>query len=140
MIVRDMMPRKESLYLSAVDLEDKPHVVVISEVKSEPFKDRETGETKQKPILYFQGKKKKLTLNMTNIISCEQIIGSGDSDAWVGKSIELFPTTCLLKGDITPCIRVRPPSVQQAPAPVAATPAPAQPDPMYGEVDDDIPF
>ncbi len=152
MIVRDQM-KSESEYLKTEDLDGKPHVVVISDCQMVTVKDRQSGEEKQKPALSFSGKKKKLTLNITNILSIEQIVGSGDSDDWLGKSIELFPTTCPLASGITPCIRIRPPSIQQAPAlaPVAApyvqppvAPAPPvlpQEDPTdYGQGGDDIPF
>ena len=142
MIVRDQM-KSESEYLKTEDLGGKPRVVVISDCQMVTVKDRQSGEEKRKPALSFSGKKKKLTLNITNILSIEQIVGSGDSDVWIGKSIELFPTTCPLAAGITPCIRIRPPSIQQAAPAQPPVPAP-QDDFVGGHLDEngdpDIPF
>jgi hypothetical protein len=55
--------------------------------------------------------------------TCARVIKKAfgpETDSWVGKRIELYPTTCESFGDVVECIRVRIPNGSRS------TPAPEQ--------------
>jgi hypothetical protein len=62
----------------------------------------ETGGTKVKGILSFEGKKLELVLNRTNGEAMKAMWGR-DVESWKGKRVTLYPST--FNGE--PCIRVR---------------------------------
>jgi hypothetical protein len=120
-----------SKYLKAADLKSKPAVVTIEAAGLEHLKNG-SGEEQAKTVLSFVGGKKTLPLNMTNWDSVADICGDDTSD-WPGKKIELYPTTTTLKGEVKPCIRVRPPAQRELPKP-------KPPSSDAGDMDDEIPF
>ena len=130
----DIFPSK---YLKAADLAGKPVVVTITSADLEHLKNG-SGEEQAKTVLSFAGGKKTLPLNMTNWDSVADICGDDTAD-WVGKRIELYPTTTTLKGEVKPCIRIRPPPQRELPALKPHPVAPAAPA-KRGDMDDEIPF
>lgn len=62
----------------------------------------ETGGTKVKGILSFEGKKLELVLNRTNGEAIKAMFGR-DTGEWIGKRVTFYPAT--FNGE--PCIRVR---------------------------------
>lgn len=98
----------ESKYLKSADLirngRNLEVTVVIDGVQMEGIEDG--GETKQKPILYFQGKQKGMVMNRTNGLAISEAYG-GDSDAWHGKQIILFVMKVQGPNGITDGLRVR---------------------------------
>jgi hypothetical protein len=145
--INEMFPSK---WLTAADLQGRPHIVKMNYIKIEDIKDG-----KKKPVLYFIGKEKGLTLNKTNAASISQMHG-GDIEQWPGGEIEIYPTETDFQGDRVPCIRVRPPSRQAAPAQDHIAPnartraaepslahrpfAPLEAQPLADAMDDEIPF
>jgi len=115
-----------STYLKADDLQGKVVNVVVSGCKVEPLGDG----TDTKPVLYFQGKEKGLVLNKTNASVLAHVYGP-ETDGWVGKPLQVFPTQTSYQGRTVDCLRVR-----VVPG-VAAQPAPA-PAPMAADFGDDI--
>ena len=77
-----------SKYLSSEDLNGRNVTVTISGLKMELLKDR-NGQQMAKPILYFQGAKKGLVINKTNLKKLWSVLGSKDSNKWLGKKIDL---------------------------------------------------
>ncbi len=128
-----------SKFLAAADLNGNPVQATISNCVTE-----EIGLQKEvRPVIYFQGCKKGLVLNKTNAGNIVALYGD-DSDGWVGKVIEIYPTTTDFQGKTVDCLRVRAPSGEAAaPVTVPGTPPPAF---MEGDVDEsdpggsDIPF
>jgi hypothetical protein len=80
----------------------------------------------QKLVLWFRNQDKKLVLNKTNWELIAAALNQGDSDQWVGKSIELFSTQTTFSGKRVDCIRVRRyrPAAQQTPRPAPIQPVP----------------
>lgn len=140
-------------FLKAADLQDRPHILAMSNVQMEKVGDD------TKPCVYFQGKQRGLLLNKTNANTISAIYGT-NTEGWMGQNIEIFPTTTDFQGKLVDCIRVRPAGVnvgspayqggvQTAPVTNQTQPA-AQPKQEYvagtpGNVgdttlDDEIPF
>ena len=148
MKLHEMFPSK---YLKAADIRGHDGgalQVTISHLQQE-FVSRENPE-EQKPVLYFDGHKRGLVLNVTNG-NAIGVLHGGDSDYWRGKDIELFATQVPFGQKIVDAIRVRavggesstPPTPQsstRAPAP----PPPQQKKPLPPEAEhgtaDDVPF
>ena len=76
----------ESSYLKAADLDGKRPQVVVSSVEEVEF-ENDDGK-KIRLALGIQGKDKKVSLNPTNTKEMIAVFG-GDTDAWVGKTIQL---------------------------------------------------
>src|SRR5262245_62131935 len=115
----DLFPSK---YAKAEDLKGKPYVVEIERAPVETLKNTK-GEEQRKVVLYFKGAKKALPLNLTNFDAVSDIAGSDETDDWPGTKIELYPSTVLMGGKITPCIRIRPPQGPASPPPPPPKPA-----------------
>ena len=127
--INDAFP---SNYLKASDLKGAQPVVTIDRVGFEPV-----GQTREmKPILYFTGKDKGLVLNKTNAKNIINLIGSSETNDWVGYAIRLYATNVEFQGDTVEAIRVKAAPANGRPA------APPPPPPPVDEplTDDDIPF
>jgi hypothetical protein len=112
-----------SKWLKAGDLQGQTVPVVIMRVVME-----DVGDEAGKPVAYFQGRDKGLVLNKTNAMSIGLVHGQ-DTDAWTGKTIELFPAVVMFQGQNVPCIRVRPVAAAYA---QAFQPAPQPGQGAYG--------
>jgi hypothetical protein len=73
----------------------------VDEVRMEDI-----GDDKEKPVMYFKGKKKGLVLNVTNARMIESYFGE-EMDDWTGKEIEIYPDKTSFQGRIVDCLRVR---------------------------------
>ena len=88
-------------YLKAADLQGKRHTVVI-----DTWEVAESQFGKQ-IVLGFEGKDKKFSLNKTNARMITNLLGTDDTDEWVGKAITLRPDkTQNPDGAMVDCIRV----------------------------------
>ena len=94
-----------SNFLKAEDLKGKTVRVKISKIDIHEF-DQPDGKKKKQLVLSFEGKEKRLGLNITNANSIAKILGD-DTDDWIGGEVKIYPTTTEFgdKKDI-PCIRV----------------------------------
>jgi len=86
--------------LTAADLDGKSVRLRISDWEVVQL----NGE--DKIVLHFNGAKKGLVLNKTNAKQITTNLRSSEIDAWRDKTITVFPTTCLWKGEEVDCIRV----------------------------------
>lgn len=145
MHIDEMIPSK---YLKASDLKGRGHVVVISHLEQAEFKNRD-GKQEKKWVVYFVGKQKGMTLNVTNIKKIGKLHGPENKN-WQGKAIEIYPTETNFGGEEVDCIRVRA-AETEAQAPVEDAPAQsiARPPssefteanpPLRDEMNDDIPW
>lgn len=89
--------------LGAHHLMGQPVVVVIEKV--ERGKAGHGNKAERKPILHFKGKKLPFITNKTNARTIAALYGKRTSQ-WVGKAIELYPTTTKFGPDTVDCIRV----------------------------------
>ncbi len=126
--INDAFP---SNYLKASDLNGGQPVVVIDRIEFEPV-----GQKKEmKPIVYFAGKEKGLVLNKTNAKNITNLVGSPETEDWIGFSIRLYATNVEFQGDTVEAIRVK-----AAPASTRRQPPPPPEPEMDPITDDDIPF
>jgi hypothetical protein len=99
----DVFPSK---YLKAGDLEG-PVVLTILEAPLETMTFK--GKQEEKIVLHFRGTQKVLPLNLTNFDGVVAATGEDDTDNWVNRKIEVYPTTTEMRGQTVDCIRVRKP-------------------------------
>ena len=92
------MKRSEAFpsnYLSKDDVA-APLTATIAGVKPVVLKGENGDE--QKPVMYFAGEVKPLIVNNANWMTCEDLYGE-DSDAWIGKSIEIYKDPNVMFGN-----------------------------------------
>jgi hypothetical protein len=123
-----------SQYLKASDLAGNQPIVTIERVEFEPV-----GQKKEmKPILYFAGKDKGMVLNKTNAKNIANLVGSGETDEWVGFRIKLYSANVEFQGESVESIRVKAAGPQSSNGNSAVVaPPPAVKAPIS---DEDIPF
>lgn len=92
-------------YLAAVELKGRDVTLTIATVQFEDLQ-MQGGKKERKPVLSFNGTKKKLVVNKTNADSIAQMYGT-KADEWPGKRITLYPTMTMVGRKQEPCIRVR---------------------------------
>lgn len=106
----DDIYKSTSNFLKASDLivngqKTKPVVEIESaEVKENTF----DGESKTQLVLSFVGKDKVLGLNVTNARRIADLVGSHNSDDWVGYCIRLYVDQTEYQGKTVDCIRIMP--------------------------------
>lgn len=123
--------------LKAADLGTSRARVVIDGAELVKFDEGE------KIVLAFRDKEKTLVLNKTNAGIIEEMLGSDDTDDWMGKSIVLYATKVDFQGKRVAAIRVSDdprdyPKAKPAPKrqPAVDEDAPAE----FEATDDDVPF
>jgi len=105
-----------SNYLKASDLGDNQPVVTIDRVEVEAVgRDKE-----MKPVLYFRGKEKGLVLNKTNGRKIAELLGSKDTEDWIGGQIRIYATETEFGGETVECIRIKGAKAQPKPQPAPA--------------------
>lgn len=108
-----------SKFLTADDLQGKDAVVTIASVELE-----EIGQGRDKSsklVIGMVGKKKLFVVNKTNAKTIEKVLGSPETDDWIGQRITIGPREVEFQGDMVTALRVslKPPA-QAAPKPAAA--------------------
>ncbi len=103
-----------SKYLKAANLGGKTIRLKITNVVMEKLGDDE------RPVAYFTGTTKGLVLNKTNANVINEVYGS-ETDNWIGKDIDIYPTRVEYAGRMVDGMRVRipaaPPKGKAGPAP-----------------------
>lgn len=112
-----------SKFLKASDLQGRDVSVTISKVEIEEF-DRRGGGKENKLVLSFAGKAKSLVCNKTNAGAIAKVLGTDDTDYWIGRNITLVTREVDFEGETSLAIRV---SLQSAAQPQRAAARPAQP-------------
>jgi len=113
-------------FLKAADITQPTTATIESyEVFTKDYGDGK-GERSQ-IILSFVGKEKRLGLNFGNANDLAKLIGSDDTDDWVGKTIKLYVKTEKISNEMKDVIRIWPELPEQvtptAPKPSDNTPA-----------------
>lgn len=97
----------DKAYLYAYDLQGRDVTVTIAKVVGGTLVGT-GGKSNKKPIIFFEGAKKGLALNITNARTIAAMYGGFQAEAWVGKRITLYPTTTQFGSQTCDCIRIRP--------------------------------
>ena len=105
-------------YLRAMDLGGRAAQAQISNVTAEDFDEG------QKLVLHFAGKEQGMVLNKTNTSVVMDLYGD-ETDDWVGKVVEVFPTKVDFGGKLVDALRLRQPVAPAVPLETAAPVAPA---------------
>ncbi len=122
----------ESKYLRKEECEPPIRVTIVGIAKENLAKENEAPEYKY--ILNFK-ECKPLVLNKTNGGRIAHVLGSPETDDWVGKTIDLFnDATVEFGGQMTGGIRVL------VPQPAAQAPAAAPAQPVDDFDDKNLPF
>lgn len=77
-----------SNYLKHEDLNGRHVAVTIERVVVETVGQGEDKETK--PVLYFRNGSKGMTLNKTNAETITELLGTDETDEWIGKRVVLY--------------------------------------------------
>ena len=78
-----------SQFLGVVDVGDKKIRTKILKVRMEEVKDRDTGKTKKKPVVFFEKIDKGLILNFTNKETLIAAFGKAPA-GWLGGSVGIL--------------------------------------------------
>lgn len=100
----------ESKFLRTTDLNGRRFNLLIRAIQVEDV--GQEGKPEPKPIMYFSNQngqplKKGLVVNKTIAMEIANAYGP-ETDGWIGKSVELYPSMTMMKGVQTPCMRLRP--------------------------------
>lgn len=125
------MKREQAFPSNYLAQSDVPHPILatIAGVHVELLHDKETGGKKQKPVMTFSNDAiRPLIVNNHNWSVIESAYGD-DSDAWIGKPVEIFVDPNITFGKRrTGGLRVRIPLAQTPPSsPANPSPAPRTP-------------
>lgn len=93
-----------SNFLKHTDIPSAGVTVVIAKAEMEEIGQGKDAENKL--ILSFQDTAKKLVTNVTNAKNIAKVIGSDDTDNWIGKPITLVVREVDFQGETTLAIRV----------------------------------
>jgi hypothetical protein len=110
MKANDLFPSK---FLKAEDLEGDV-TLTVDRCSLEEFKDRDTGKSQSKLVVYFKDQEKGLLVNKTNFKSIAEITGEEDTDNWAGKKITLTVIDVDAFGDVVAAIRVKKVTINRA--------------------------
>ena len=97
-------------YLNEADF-PKERAVIISRIVREPLPEREGEDKKSAPMLYIKntaGGEYSRPMKVPKIIMHGlNLLFGPETDAWIGKDITIYATTCMAFGTVEPCLRVR---------------------------------
>jgi len=119
-----------SKYLKASDFEDGDRALTIAKIEMEEVGSATDKSTK--PVIYFKGEEKGFVANKTNCTTISKVLGSDDTDDWVGQRITLRQAEVEFQGEMVMSIRVslkRPaaPAPKAKPSQEAEEPSDAMP-------------
>lgn len=101
--MNDAFPSK---WLKADDIE-QPTIVTIKDVTIESV-----GDDERKPVVWFREFDKGMVMNKTNANNVSGIYGP-DTDAWIGRTMEITTTMVDFQGRSTRALRLYPPPRQR---------------------------
>jgi hypothetical protein len=131
MNLNDAFPSK---YLKTEDLKGRDVSVVIEAIDQVTLPQGQG----RKLVATFRGKAKAWIVNKTNANTIAKVLGTDETDDWVGQEIVLYPTETEFQGDMVDAIRVR--RKKASSAPQAPTAPIAESEPAYLDEDDSAPF
>lgn len=96
----------DTRYIGSWDLEDGDKTLTIAKVEGGEVEGPQ-GKQK-KPLVSFEGARKKLVANSTICKTIATMYGSNNTEDWIGKAITLYKTETQAFGETVECVRVRP--------------------------------
>lgn len=128
----DAFPSK---YLASADLilngQPKRIAVTFESVEIQQIRSQD-GTMESKPVAHFRGKDKSMVLNKTNWARTADLLGSDDSDDWIGKAVVISVEKTDMGGKRVNALRV---IGKPKPGTVPAPPPP--PEPLEDEIEPD---
>src|SRR5260221_949484 len=124
-------------YLNASDLKGRPCRVTIAAVDQVRFRD---GTSKL--VLSFEGARKQLAVNKTNLRAIIAVLGTAETEQWIGHRLTLQPQKVDLACALVDAVRVASP-VAPPPRPKPTPPPPPREpgdDDGFHATDEDVPF
>ena len=104
MKISQMYPRR---YATGEDLQGKAYTMTIAKITKEKMHPQPGAPEIEKWVLYFQETKKGVILGRTLAFQIAELLGSEETDDWVGKQITLYPQPMLVAGKHVVAIRAR---------------------------------
>ena len=103
-----------SKWMKASDLAGHDRIATVRSMTEEPMHSQSSGKQEMKPCLAFDEFDKPMVLNKTNAQSIAGIVGSPDTQDWIGKQVVLYPDRVQAFGEIVDAIRVKavPPALE----------------------------
>ena len=96
-----------SRYIKGQDLQGRAMNVTITRIQPEKMRPNPQGPELDKFVLYVEEGKKGIVLSKTLASQIAQILGSDESDDWIGKKVTLFPAPMNIAGVHRVAIRAR---------------------------------
>ena len=125
-----------SKFVKCADLLGKPAVVTIASVKLDEIQTVD-GKKSKKAVVTFEKTEKAWVMNKTCAKVIKKTYGA-ETNNWIGKRIELYPTTCEAFGEIVDCVRVRVPVNGKTNGKAKPAPVDEQMDPVTGVFPDTV--
>ena len=94
-----------SPFFKSADLAERSLDLKIKSAEMQTLKSPQ-GVSERKLVLAFENHPKRLACNQTNFDVISLLHGP-DTEAWIGKSVELYATWTQFRGKETACVRVR---------------------------------
>jgi len=96
-----------SRYVRGNDLQGRAVTVTIARVQTESMRPNPKSPELQKFVLYTVEGKKGVVLSKTLASQISQVLGSDESDDWLGKKVRLYPEPMTVAGVQRVAIRAR---------------------------------
>jgi len=129
MKLAQMFPRR---YATGEDLQGKAITLTIANIASEKMHPQPNAPEVEKWVIYFKEAKKGVVLNRTLAYQIGEILGSEDTDDWLGKGITIFPQPMTVAGKKVTAIRARAAKIKPGAAGEAIPPSLAEEDDEEG--------
>ncbi len=121
-------------YLNAADLKGRSVRVTIERVDDVKFRDGT-----RKLVLSFEGARKQLAVNKTNLRAIIAAFGTSETEQWIGQRLTLEPRKVDFGGQLVDAVRVAAPAAPP-PRPAPPPPPPREPGEDFHATDEDVPF
>jgi hypothetical protein len=96
-----------SRYVKGQDLNGRAVTVTIERIQTERMRPNPQSPELEKFVLYTIEGKKGIVLSKTTATQIARILGSDESDEWIGKKVTLFPEPMTVAGVQRVAIRAR---------------------------------
>ena len=96
-----------SRYVKGQDLQGQAKHVTIARIQPEKMRPNPQSPELEKFVLYTAEGKKGIVLSKTLASQIAEILGSDESDDWIGKKVTFFPVPMIVAGVRRVAIRAR---------------------------------
>jgi hypothetical protein len=114
MRLNDMFPRR---YATGADFNNKPVTLTISRVAIEQMRPQVGAPAVDKYVVFFENAEKGVILSKTLAYQIAEVIGSEETNDWVGHRVTLYPLPMRVAGKQRIAIRARKPKASNGDGP-----------------------